>query len=609
MADVFISYNREDQHRARAIADSLEAEGLSVWWDSNLRAGQSYDEVTEKNLREAGAVAVLWSSRSVNSKWVRAEATIGERDSTLVPAMIEECDRPLRFELVQTADLINWHGDRSDPNWRNFVQDIKSAIGKSAPAAAAPAPQAPNDTGAGASSDSHLTIENTFWTSIKDGGDKSDFEAYLKRYPDGHFADLARNRLTMLERSAAAAAPSIAPTQNAAPRTAQPTPQAAPPPAPKPAPAARPAQRTAAPARSAAPPAPSAPPPSKSGVSPVLLGLGGVAVLAGAGALFMLTRGGDEAPSTAAASTPPATEAAPTPQQESPAEAVIADSADTEIEGGDVSPAAAQSSADALANASSAEAAEPDAVAPDAATATEIAAKESTFRDCDVCPQMATAPRGAFMMGSPDNEPGRDPYEGPQREVTVASFAISAHEVTHAEWNACVDDGGCGGYKPGDAGFGRDDRPAIYISWRDATRYAAWLSEKTGKKYRLPSEAEWEYAARGGADTAYSWGAGFDASRVPLGKTEPVGAFEPNGFGLYDMHGNAAEWVQDCYTNNYAAAPTDGSASLSGDCERRVVRGGSWRSNAKQLRTANRSRISRDTRDRAIGFRVALDLE
>ena len=129
MADVFISYNREDQNRARAIAGALEAEGLSVWWDSNLRAGQSYDEVTEKNLREAGAVVVLWSKRSVNSKWVRAEATIGERCSTLVPAMIDECDRPLRFELVQTADLINWRGDRNDANWRAFVHDIQAAIG------------------------------------------------------------------------------------------------------------------------------------------------------------------------------------------------------------------------------------------------------------------------------------------------------------------------------------------------------------------------------------------------------------------------------------------------------------------------------------------------
>ena len=199
MADVFISYNREDQNRARAIAGALEAEGLSVWWDSNLRAGQSYDEVTEKNLREAGAVVVLWSKRSVNSKWVRAEATIGERCSTLVPAMIDECDRPLRFELVQTADLINWRGDRNDANWRAFVHDIQAAIGHHGSAA-------PQQSATGSPA-ADVTIENTFWTSIKDGGDAHDFEAYLKRYPNGHFADLAKNRLVALARAAAPAPP------------------------------------------------------------------------------------------------------------------------------------------------------------------------------------------------------------------------------------------------------------------------------------------------------------------------------------------------------------------------------------------------------------------
>ena len=201
MSHVFISYNREDQYRARAIADGLEAEGISVWWDTNLRAGESYDEVTEKNLRSAGAVVVLWSSRSVNSKWVRAEATIGERYSKLVPAMIEDCDRPLRFELVHTADLSNWHGDKNDPNWRDFLNDIKEAIGHQHEAPSTPAPAAPMQE-AGGSTD--VTIENTFWNSIKDGTDPSEFEAYLKRYPNGHFADLAHNRLNALKKAQAA---------------------------------------------------------------------------------------------------------------------------------------------------------------------------------------------------------------------------------------------------------------------------------------------------------------------------------------------------------------------------------------------------------------------
>ncbi|NWG93392.1 MAG: toll/interleukin-1 receptor domain-containing protein, partial [Parvularculaceae bacterium] len=196
MPDVFISYNREDRETARLVANALEAEGLSVWWDAALRAGETYDEVTEQNLRGAAAVVVLWSKRSANSKWVRAEATVGERSSSLVPVLIEDCERPIRFELVQTADLRHWRGDRNDPHWRAFMQDVRTAISKrgaklqsSAATASAPAYDA--------------SIETAFWNSIKDGADRSDFEAYLARYPNGHFAALAKNRLTALSRQAA----------------------------------------------------------------------------------------------------------------------------------------------------------------------------------------------------------------------------------------------------------------------------------------------------------------------------------------------------------------------------------------------------------------------
>ena len=233
----------------------------------------------------------------------------------------------------------------------------------------------------------------------------------------------------------------------------------------------------------------------------------------------------------------------------------------------------------------------------------------SSFSDCENCPVMATLPGGAFMMGSPAGEPGRAGYEGPLHEVTVAPFAMSETEVTHKQWQACVDDGGCGAYTPGDAGFGREGRPAIFISWRDANAYAKWLSAKTGKTYRLPTEAEWEYAARGGTSTAYWWGDRFDRSHVAMGATRPGAELAPNPFGLRGMLGNAAEWVEDCYVNNYAEAPVDGSAVKTGDCGRRVVRGGSWRDQQPAaLRSANRSRITQTVRDRSVGFRVALSL-
>ena len=611
MTHIFISYNREDQFRARMIADALQAEGLDVWWDSNLRAGESYDEVTEKHLREAGAVVVLWSQRSVNSKWVRAEATVGERFSKLVPAMIDNCERPLRFELVQTADLVNWQGDRSDPNWRLFMQGVKNAVGHHDVAPPATPSMAPGATDAPSDNKNDITIENTFWTSIKDGAERADFEAYLKRYPEGHFADLARNRLAALERAAQpkpSAPPASAPQQT--PRPAQ---RAAP---------AQPARKPTATKAAAPQPAPE----QKSGGG-AMIAIVAIAALVIGGGVFgaMQCMKCDASAETKLAAAAPAQDEPviqDAPVEESIVEDVSVDTTDMLDASGEDAALTEMDSADAVDEAMS-EAGEDVAAlteeteAPpdlDAATVEEAGPAEqerpSSFSDCENCPTMATLPGGAFMMGSPSDEPGRAGYEGPQHEVTVASFAMSETEITHDQWQACVDDGGCGAYTPGDAGFGREARPAIYISWRDANAYAKWLSAKTGKAYRLPTEAEWEYAARGGTSTAYWWGDQFDRSHVAMGATRPAGELAPNPFGLRGMLGNAAEWVEDCYVNNYAAVPADGSAVKSGDCGRRVVRGGSWRDQQPALlRAANRSRITQTVRDRSVGFRVALSLD
>ncbi len=611
MTHIFISYNREDQFRARMIADALQAEGLDVWWDSNLRAGESYDEVTEKHLREAGAVVVLWSQRSVNSKWVRAEATVGERFSKLVPAMIDHCERPLRFELVQTADLVNWQGDRSDPNWRLFMQGVKNAVGHSDVAPPVTAPSAPGGTDASSDSKNDITIENTFWTSIKDGAERADFEAYLKRYPEGHFADLARNRLAALERAAqpkpSAPAPAIA------------TPQAAPRAAPRAAPS-QPVKKSAAPRTAAPQPAPE----QKSGGG-AMIAIVAIAALVIGGGVFgaMQFMKGDESAGTKVAVATPAQDepfAQDSPVEENVVEDESVDTTDmldapnedaalAEMEGADSGEELALSLGEDAGLSEDAGALDDTGDEIVEAAAPAEPEQPSSFSDCENCPTMTTLPGGAFMMGSPADEPGRAGYEGPQHEVIVASFAMSETEITHDQWQACVDDGGCGAYTPGDAGFGREARPAIFISWRDATAYAKWLSAKTGKAYRLPTEAEWEYAARGGTSTAYWWGDRFDRSHVAMGATRPAGELAPNPFGLRGMLGNAAEWVEDCYVNNYAAAPVDGSAVKSGDCGRRVVRGGSWRDQQPALlRAANRSRITQTVRDRSVGFRVALSL-
>jgi formylglycine-generating enzyme required for sulfatase activity len=239
----------------------------------------------------------------------------------------------------------------------------------------------------------------------------------------------------------------------------------------------------------------------------------------------------------------------------------------------------------------------------------------SDFRECaSGCPVMIVIPAGKFMMGSPENEPDREAGEGPQHEVTVAKpFAVSKFEVTFEEWDACVAATACPRVPDR---WGRGEMPVINVSWGDAKQYVGWLSRLTGKEYRLLTEAEWEYAARAGANTRYSWGddpgmgnANCDGcgSQWDLRQTAPVGSFKPNAFGLYDMHGNVWEWVEDSWHENYDGAPTDASAWLrGGDSSFRVARGGSWRNEStRSIRAAVRAERHANVRFDTLGFRVA----
>jgi formylglycine-generating enzyme required for sulfatase activity len=243
-----------------------------------------------------------------------------------------------------------------------------------------------------------------------------------------------------------------------------------------------------------------------------------------------------------------------------------------------------------------------------------------SFRECEKdCPKMIVVPAGKFIMGSPVNEEGRRPNEGPQHLVTIARpFAVSMYDVTFADWDACVSVGGCpreGGAN--DNSWGRVDRPVINVHWDDAQVYVAWLSRMTGKEYQLLSEAEWEYAARAGTTTAFYWGDEIDKENANCHrcenewskvKTSPVGSFKPNPFGLFDMAGNVWQWVQDCWHEDYKGAPIDGSAWKTGDCEKRVVRGGSWYYYPADPRSAYRYGDKKDDRNYNNGFRVARTL-
>ncbi|MEZ5936168.1 MAG: SUMF1/EgtB/PvdO family nonheme iron enzyme [Alphaproteobacteria bacterium] len=240
----------------------------------------------------------------------------------------------------------------------------------------------------------------------------------------------------------------------------------------------------------------------------------------------------------------------------------------------------------------------------------------STFRDCDQCPEMVVIPAGTFTMGSPAGEEGRKANEGPEHEVTFAApFAIGKYEVTFAEWDACVDEGGCD-YRPDDRGGGREDRPVISVSWEDTREYLAWLTEKTGHAYRLPSEAEWEYAARAGTTTRYWWGGQLEPDMANCGKacrdawraTAPVGSFDANAYGLLDTVGNVAEWVEDRAQDSYKRAPGDGSVWDAGDGTARLLRGGSFVSGPAELRSASRKEAGPIIRNNAVGFRVVRSL-
>ena len=239
--------------------------------------------------------------------------------------------------------------------------------------------------------------------------------------------------------------------------------------------------------------------------------------------------------------------------------------------------------------------------------------------DCADCPQMVIIPAGEFIMGSPGSELLRGLE--PEHRVTIPSFALSKYEVTFAQWDACVADGGCDGPAPDDEGWGRGTRPLIGVTWDEAKSYVEWLSKKTGKPYRLPSEAEWEYAARARTTTPFSVGATITPEQAnyngstgygdgPAGvnrqQTLAVGSFPANAFGLHDMHGNVWEWTEDCWHDGYADdAPTNGAPYLAKDCGEHAMRGGSWEDPPGEVRAAARIGGRRDEQSSSVGFRVA----
>jgi formylglycine-generating enzyme required for sulfatase activity len=502
--DVFLSYAREDEARARELATALGQHGLSVFWDREIPPGQTWHSHIGEALAHARCVVVAWSRHSIASQWVLEEAGDGRDNKVLVPVLFEAVQPPFGFRAIQAASLVDWRPGRPSPAFDGLLRAVQWIVGGQA-------------------------------------GSRTEPEAEV-----------------------------------AAPLQPEPS---------EPAPKAKPAVGPATPSpASSEPRAATVGPPDGQAIAwsrrTVAAVIGGFVALAGVGGItWWLTQPGPSGPTTL----PP--QSGPPVAESKPSKPVV----DVEIAG----PAAPERTS---------------------AAATGTGAPREAMRDCPECPEMVLVPAGEFTMGSPPDEPDRSDYEGPQGKVTIAApFWAGRYEVTFAEWDACVAARGCT-TKPDDAGWGRGNRPVINVSWNDANEYVGWLIQKTGKTYRLLSEAEWEYAARAGITTAFWWGqdigkgnANCDGcgSQWDNSKTAPVGSFKANYFGLYDTAGNVWEWVEDCWHDSYTGAPTDGSAWVKGDCSTRVRRGGSWDYGPRDLRSASRLWYVPVSRVGSSGFRVA----
>ncbi|HKY91486.1 MAG TPA: formylglycine-generating enzyme family protein, partial [Nevskiaceae bacterium] len=250
--------------------------------------------------------------------------------------------------------------------------------------------------------------------------------------------------------------------------------------------------------------------------------------------------------------------------------------------------------------------------------------RNASAADCPVCPELVSVPGGRYDMGDQIGDGEAD--ERPVHSVTIAPMRVGRYEVTFDEWDACVAAGGCS-RRANDSGWGRGRRPVINVNWSDAQQYLRWLSSKTGHAYRLPTEAELEYLNRAGGRSRYPWGDDPTAActranvsdRAAQAKhpdwttfpcndgfeeTSPVGSFPGNAFGLYDVAGNVWEWTEDCYQPGYRDAAADGSARTTGDCRRRIIRGGSWGDAPINLRSSDRTGGDPGRTYNIVGFRV-----
>ena len=599
MAEIFISYKSERRAAAAHLAKILERYGYTVWFDYHLVKGDDFADEIDRRIREAKALVVLWCKLAVQSVWVRREAALGTRLGVLVPAMIEPCELRVDFASDDYTDLSGWNGaplDRKlfplldgiahrvgrpprldfmamreyEEDWHRFGAPSLKAFALDAPVKAQEATQpkplpvssaepSPSGNGSAPAAVSPMAHGHAYnhaaedWKLIEHSTDPRDFRAFIEEHTSGLLVRKVQHRLEDLAEEALGAA----------------------------------GRDKAALERFL-----------KSHFDSVRVEEAR-ALLAEIAAEEGQAEGLRHREEAARADA----------EQRRHAEEVLYRSE------GRIHVVAAIGRPEEL-----------EWFLPGAG-------KSEGFKDADFAPEMVAVPAGSFTMGSPagtlgfGGEPGRYVGEGPQHKVTIAKpFAIGRFAVTFVEWEAAQKDKdwqaitGRAARQPEDEGWGRADRPVIHVDWYDAKAYVKWLSQKTGEDYRLPSEAEWEYASRAGTTTPFWWGlsitpeqANYDGNYTYAGgqkgeyrqKTLPVNSFEPNPWGLHQVHGNVAEWCEDLWHDNYNGAPQDGSDWTTGDSPYRVLRGGSWLFYPQFLRSAFRNFDFPDYRYYNAGFRVA----
>jgi formylglycine-generating enzyme required for sulfatase activity len=491
MSDIFISYKREEQPIARKLATTLESEGWTVWWDWELRGGEYFDDVIQRQVNEARCVIVIWSESSVQSQYVKAEAAYAQEHNKLIPVRIDGVSVPLRFRLIHTLSLLGWDGSKGFSEFRRLVDDIRTILG-------------PSPTVLAAEQQRRLEADQRSGEEVKQ---KADDEK-----PKNHAPQEAR------------------------------------------------AQRTA----------------EKEHLREQ-----------------ERQQSEEEAKRKTHAN------------RHKPEKEKIRSERETEQ-----SREKGQRSSRKRTPQQNENRLQPGTVFHD------------KLKDGSHGPEMVVIPAGTFQMGDNFYKKGYR-FELPVHTVRIPKpFAMGRYEVTFEEYDRFA--AATRRKLPGDKGWGRGRLPVINVSWNDATNYAEWLSQQTAKRYRLPSEAEWEYAARAGTTTVYWWGNVMEPGMANYNErgilrrrkpTLPVGSFQPNLFGLYDTVGNVWEWVQDYWHRNYDGAPTDGSewynktgisASRVGD--QRVFRGGCWGSKPRDLRVSQRNGSRPDARYNHIGFRLAREI-